>query len=87
VNCPGDVDTAERDVLIASLQDIQTLEEGQCNDANRRWITISSIDDQGVRTSLACLANPDTFAADTVAVDPVEFDRLRARLQCEPMYS
>jgi hypothetical protein len=30
VACPGDVDRTEREVLLTNLQDLQMLEEGQC---------------------------------------------------------
>jgi hypothetical protein len=30
VACPGDANTAEREVLLTTLQDLQMLEEGQC---------------------------------------------------------
>jgi hypothetical protein len=47
-----------------------------------RWVILSSVDDQGVKTHLACLTTPERFAADTLELDPADMNRLASDLRC-----
>ena len=47
-----------------------------------RWVILSSMDDQGVKTHLACLTAPERFAADTLELDPADMNRLASDLRC-----
>jgi hypothetical protein len=46
------------------------------------WIILSSVDRQGASRTMTCITRPDLFAADTLALDPAEMDRLGAQLRC-----
>ena len=48
-----------------------------------RWVIFSSTDGQGARTSVACLTEPNGFAADTIELDPADMRRLAADLHCQ----
>jgi hypothetical protein len=49
-----------------------------------QWIILSSVDDAGTRFNTVCIAQPETFAGDTLDVDAADLERLRALLQCQP---
>lgn len=52
------------------------------SEPNTIWIVLSSVDRQGASRTMACVARPDLFAADTLELDPAAMDRLTAQLRC-----
>ena len=52
------------------------------SEPNTTWIVLSSVDRQGTSRTLACIAGPNLFAADTLELDPAGMDRLAAQLRC-----
>jgi hypothetical protein len=53
------------------------------NEPNMLWVTLSLVDEQGNRTSVACLVDPRLFAADAVEFSFAEFQRMRADMKCQ----
>jgi hypothetical protein len=47
-------------------------------------VTLSSVDDTGIRFSLVCTVAPGIFAVDTLDLDRADLERLSAAMQCQP---
>jgi len=52
------------------------------SEPNRTWIVLSSVDRQGASRTMACIARPNLFAADTLELDSAAMDRLATQLSC-----